>query len=81
MAASFYSAKLCNISKHFSISVLFFHNFYLMFCVFCRIFETSRAGGGFRTLFVPGGGEFALSKILRGLPGEGVREIVRLEID
>ena len=73
-----------NISKHSSISVLFFHNFCIMFCVFfCWIFwKYLPRGRGFSrnflpqtsgccTVFVPTEWEFVLSKNSPGICSGG----------
>ena len=73
-----------NISKHISISVLFFIISVSCFLCFCWIFENHCPGGGvfarfffprgrdFALSLCPGGGEFALSKNSPGVcPGGG----------
>ena len=82
-----------NISKHISISVLFFIISVLCFVgIFCYIFKNNCPRGGVLARFIcpkcrgfalflcPGGGEFVLSKKSPGVcPGEG--GLVRLGID
>ena len=70
-----------NISKHIKHFSSVFHNFSLMFCVLCWIFENHCPGGeGLARFFYlcvalplcPRGGEFALSKSSPGVfPGGG----------
>ena len=90
-ALGFYMFHCFNISKHISVSVLFFAIPFSCFVFLCWIFENNCPGGGVSArFFCPrgrgfafplclGGGKFRPFKTIpRGLPGGGM---VRLGID
>ena len=53
-ALGFYMFHCFNISKYISMNSTVSHNFCLMYCVFCWIFENNYSGGGVTIFSSPG---------------------------
>ena len=67
----FYMFHCLNLSKHISISILFFIISVSCFVLFCWIFERNCSGSGFPTFFVPGVGNSPFQNIPHGFVPRG----------